>query len=63
MAFFPIDHTQKSQLTQPKVLLSWSRRKFIYMTRGDDDIEGGLQKFLHTRRGDSDKIVGLGEGL
>ena len=32
------------------------------MTRGDDDIEGGLQKFLDTQKGDSEKIVELGGG-
>ena len=32
------------------------------MTRGDEDIEGGLQKFLDTRKGGSAEIVGLGEG-
>ena len=33
------------------------------MTRGDEDIEEGLQKFLDTRKGVSEKIVGLGDGL
>ena len=33
------------------------------MTRGDEDIEGGLRKFLDTRKGGSEKIVGLGWGL
>ena len=28
------------------------------MTRGDEDIEGGLQKFLDTRKGGSEKIMG-----
>ena len=32
------------------------------MTRGDEDIEGGLQTFLDTRKGGSEKIVGLGGG-
>ena len=26
------------------------------MTRGDEDIEGGLRKFLDTRKGGSEKI-------
>ena len=30
------------------------------MTRGCEDIEGGLRKFLDTRKGGSEKIVGLG---
>ena len=30
------------------------------MTRGDEDIEGGLQKFLDTRKGGSEKIRGGG---
>ena len=33
------------------------------MTRGDEDIDGGLRKFLHTRREGSEKIVGLGENF
>ena len=28
------------------------------MTRGDEDIEGGLRKFLDTRKGGSEKIRG-----
>ena len=32
------------------------------MTRGDEDIEGGLRKFLDTGRGGSEKIVALGGG-
>ena len=32
------------------------------MTRGDDDIEGGLQKFLDTEKGESEKTVELGGG-
>ena len=31
------------------------------MSRGDEDIEGGLWKFLDTRKGDSEKTRG-GEG-
>ena len=30
------------------------------MTRGDEDIEGGLQKCLDTRKGGSEKIRGEG---
>ena len=30
------------------------------MTRGDEDIEGGLSKFLDTRKGGSEKIRGGG---
>ena len=33
------------------------------MTRGDENIEGGLQKFLDTQKGGSEKIFGLGGGL
>ena len=32
------------------------------MTRGDEDIEGGLRKSLDTRKGGPEKIVGLGLG-
>ena len=30
------------------------------MTRGEEDIEGGLPKFLDTRKGDSEKLGGGG---
>ena len=33
------------------------------MTRGDNKIDGRLQKFLDTQNGGSEKIVGLGGGL
>ena len=33
------------------------------MTRGDEDIEGGLRKFLDTRKGGSEKIRGGSENL
>ena len=32
------------------------------MTRGDEDIEGGLRKFLDTRKGGSEKNYGGGGG-
>ena len=32
------------------------RESSFNMTRGDEDIEGGLQKFLDTRKGDFEKI-------
>ena len=34
------------------------RESSFNMTRGDEDIEGGLQKFLDTRKGGSEKIRG-----
>ena len=37
------------------------RESSFNMTRGDEDIESGLQKkFLDTQKGGSEKIVGLG---
>ena len=44
-------------------LLLQLRESSFNMTRGDEDIEGGLRKFLDTRRGGSEKIVALGGGL
>ena len=37
--------------------------KFISYDKGDENIEGGLQKFLDTQKGGSEKIFGLGGGL
>ena len=34
------------------------RESSFNMTRGDEDIEGGLRKFLHTRRGGLKKFLG-----
>ena len=45
------------------LIMDWIRESSFNMTRGDEDIEGGLRKFLHTWGGGSEKIVGLREGL
>ena len=37
--------------------------KFISYDKGDENIEGGLQKFLDTQKGGSENIFGLGGGL
>ena len=39
------------------------RESYFNMTRGDEDVEGGLQTFSDTQKVGSEKIVGLGGGL
>ena len=38
------------------------RKSSFNMTRGDEDIEGGLRKFLDTRKGSSEKNFGPRRG-
>ena len=39
------------------------RESSFNMTRGDEDVKGGLQKVLPTRKGGSEKIRGGSENL
>ena len=39
------------------------RESSFNMTRGDEDIEGGLRKLLDTRKGGSEKVRGVSENL